>query len=144
VAARTTGEAGELLVLAEPYRRDVLGAQAARGTRGIDLLTSTGKNLQVKSKRGKGRWMIGREGERPAADVAVLVSVGKDHADDEFFIVPVDLQYDWVGNRHRAYWATRGDAGTGERNAMQIRDSDGDVRDFLSPYRDAWENPKRS
>jgi len=36
-------------VLAELYRRGVLAGQAARGARGIDLLTSTGPTLQVKS-----------------------------------------------------------------------------------------------
>jgi hypothetical protein len=86
-----TGETGELLVLAELYRRGVLGGQAARGARGIDLLTSTGPTVQVKAKRGKGRWVLGRERHRPAAAVVVLVSVGMHHADDEFFVVPADV-----------------------------------------------------
>ena len=43
-----------------------------------------------------------REGRRPAADLVVLVSVGKQHADDEFFVVPVGVLYDWAGARaHR-------------------------------------------
>lgn len=132
-----TGETGELLVLAELYRREVLGSQAARGVRGIDLLTSTGQNLQVKAKRGRGRWVLGRK--RPAADLVVLVSVGKQRADDEFFVLPVGVLYDWAEDHHRAYWATRGDAVTGERDLVQIRDADADVREFLDPYRDAWE-----
>jgi hypothetical protein len=132
------GETGELLVLAELYRREVLGGQAARGARGIDLLTSSGHTLQVKAKRGRGRWVLGRDGRRPAADFVVLVSVGKQHADDEFFVVPVGVLYDWAEDRHRAYWATRGDAVTGERELVQIRDADADVREFLNPYRDAW------
>jgi hypothetical protein len=134
-----TGETGELLVLAELYRREVLGGQAARGARGIDLLTSTGHTLQVKAKRGRGRWVLGREARRPAADLAVLVSLGKQHADDEFFVVSVGVRYDWAEDRHRSYWATRGDAVTGELELVQIRDADPDVREFLNPYRDAWE-----
>ena len=135
---RETGETGELLVLAELYRREVVGGQAARGARGIDLLTSTGPTLQVKAKRGRGRWVLGREGRRPAADLVVLVSVGQQHTDDEFFVAPIGVLYDWAENRHRAYWATRSDV-TGETDLMQIRDSDADVREFLNPYRDAWE-----
>jgi hypothetical protein len=115
-----TGETGELLVLAELYRPEVLGGRAARGARGIDLLTSTGPTLQVKAKRGPGRWVLGREGRRPAADLIVLVSVGKHHADDEFFVLPVGVLYDWAEDHHRAYWATRGDAVTGERELVQI------------------------
>jgi hypothetical protein len=133
-----TGETGELLVLAELYRRGVLGGRAARGARGIDLLTSTGPTLQVKAKRGRGRWVLGQEGRRPAADLVVLVSVGEQHADDQFFVVPVGVLYDWAEDRHRAYWATRGDAVTGERTLVQIRDDDLPVREFLKDYRDAW------
>lgn len=102
---RETGETGEFLVLAELYRREVLGSQVARGARGIDLPTSTGPTLQVKAKRGRGRWVLGQEGRRPSADVVVLVSVGEQHGDDEFFIVPVGVLYDWVEDRHRVYWA---------------------------------------
>jgi hypothetical protein len=136
---RETGETGELLVLAELYRRDVLSGQAARGARGIDLLTSTGPNLQVKAKRGRGRWVLGREGRRPEADLVVLVSVGEQHADDEFFVIPVDVLYDWAEDRHRVHWAPRSDAVTGERDLVQIRESEKDVIEFLNPYRDAWE-----
>jgi hypothetical protein len=134
-----TGETGELLVLAELYRRGVLGGQAARGVRGIDLLTSTGPSLQVKAKRGRGRWVLGQEGRRPAADLVVLVSVGERHADDQFFVVPVGVLYDWAEGRHRAYWATRGGAVTGERTLVQIRDDELPVREFLEGYRDAWQ-----
>jgi hypothetical protein len=104
VKARTreTGETGELLVMAELYRREVLASQVARGTRGIDLLTSTGHNLQVKAKRGRGRgrWVLGRDGRRPDADVVVLVSVGDQHADDEFFLLLSADLYGWVEARH--------------------------------------------
>ncbi len=75
--ARETRETGRLLVLAELHRRGVFGGQAARGVRGIDLLTSTGPTLQVKARRGKGRWVLGQEDRQPAADVIVLVSVGE-------------------------------------------------------------------
>lgn len=133
-----TGETGELLVLAELYRRGVLAGQAARGARGIDLLTSTGPTLQVKAKRGRGRWVLGQEGRRPTADLVVLVSVGKQYGDDQFFVVQVGVLYDWAEQRHRDYWATRGDAVTGERTLVQIRDDDPPVREFLEEYRDAW------
>jgi hypothetical protein len=111
--------------------------QVSRGTPGIDLLTPTGHKLLVKAKRGRGRWVLGPEGQRPAADVVAVVSVGEQHGGDEFFLVSSDILYDWVEARHRAYWATRGDV-TGETELMQIRDSDADVREFLEPYRDAW------
>lgn len=82
--------------------------------------------------------MLGDEGRRPAADLVVLVSVGKRHEDDRFFVVPVGVLYDFAEGRHRAYWAARGGAPTGERELVQIRDDDPDVREFLKDYRDAW------
>jgi hypothetical protein len=69
----------------------------------------------------------------------VLVSVGQQHADDKFFVLSIGVLYDWAEDRHRAYWTTRPDAVTGERELMQIRDSDADVREFLNAYRDTWE-----
>lgn len=141
MAGRTseTGETGELLVLAELYRRGVLGGQAARGARGIDLLTSTGPTLQVKARRGTGRWVLGPEDRQPAADVIVLVSVGKEHRDDEFYVIPRADLYDFAVRRHQAYWATRPDSSSGERALVQLRDSDPDVKAFLDGYRDNWE-----
>jgi hypothetical protein len=141
VAGRTseTGETGELLVLAELYRRGVLGGQAARGTRGIDLLTSTGPTLQVKARRGTGRWVLGHEDRQPAADVIVLVSVGMQHGADEFYVIPRGDLYDFVLRRHHAYFATRPDSRSGERALLQLRDSDSEVKAFLDRYRDKWE-----
>jgi hypothetical protein len=134
-----TGETGEHLVLAELYRRGVLGGQVARGARGIDLLTSTGPTLQVKAKRGTGRWVLGQLGRRPAVDVVVLVSVGDQHRDDQFFVVPVGELYDKAEARHRAYWDTRPGAVSGELGLVQLRDGDPDVKEFLDEYRDKWE-----
>jgi hypothetical protein len=37
--------------------------------------------------------VLGREGRRPAADLVVLVSVGQQHADDEFFVLPIGVLY---------------------------------------------------
>jgi hypothetical protein len=141
MAGRTseTGETGELLVLAELYRRGVLGGQAARGARGIDLLTSTGPTLQVKARRGAGRWVLGQQDRQPAADVIVLVSVGKQHRDDEFYVIPRGDLYDFALRRHDAYWAPRPDSRSGERALVQLRDSDSDVKAFLDGYRDKWE-----
>jgi hypothetical protein len=137
--SRETGETAELLVLAELYRRGVLGGQAARGIRGIDLLTSTGPTIQVKAMRGvKGRWVLGQEGKRPSADLVVLVSVGDDHSQDLFFVCPTGTIYDWVEDRHRAYWETRGDT-TGETGLMQIRYSDSTVAEWLEDHRDRWD-----
>jgi hypothetical protein len=133
-----TGETGELLVLAELYRRDVLGGQAARGARGIDLLTSTGPTIQVKAKRPRGRWMLGQEGRRPAADVVVLVAVGTQHSEDEFFVLPVNDLYEWAETRHRLYWEKRPGETTGERDVLNFRQEDAAVQAFLEPYREAW------
>jgi hypothetical protein len=63
---------------------------------------------------------------------------GEQPADAEFYVVPVGVLYDWAEDRHRAYWARRGEV-TGESGLVQIRDTDADVREFLDPYRDAWE-----
>jgi hypothetical protein len=134
-----TGETGELLVLAELYRRGVLGGQAARGARGIDLLTSTGPTLQVKARRGTGRWVLGREDRQPAAGIVVLVSVGEHHRADEFYVIRRGDLYEFALRRHYAYWATRPDARTGERDLVQLRDSDPDVKAFLDGYRDRWD-----
>lgn len=140
-----TGETGEHLVLAELYRRGVLGGQVARGARGIDLLTSAGPTLQVKSKRGTGRWVLGQVGRRPEVDVVVLVSVGEQHRDDQFFVVPVGVLYDWAEARHAAYWATRPSAISGELGLIQLKESDPALQKFeavtafLEPYRDGWE-----
>jgi hypothetical protein len=139
VTARETRETGMHLVVAELHRREVFDREATRGERGIDLLTTTGHRLQVTTKRGKGRWVLGQEGGRSeAADILVLVSVGEQPADAEFYVVPVGVLYDWAEDRHRAYWARRGEV-TGESGLVQIRDTDADVREFLDPYRDAWE-----
>ena len=129
-----TGETGELLVLAELYRRGVIGAQPGQGTRGIDVLTSTGPTIQVKARRAAGRWVLGREGQRPEADLVVLVTVGMRRGEDEFFVVPTGDLYEWAEARHRAYWATRPGEVTGERTLVQVRSDE-----FLEQYRDAWE-----
>jgi hypothetical protein len=139
MGSRETGETAELLVLAELYRRGVLGGQAARGVRGIDLLTSTGPTIQVKAMRGvKGRWVLGQEARRPSAHLVVLVSVGDDHSQDQFFVCPTGTIYDWVENRHRAYWATRPET-TGETSLMQIRYSDPAVAEWLENHRNRWD-----
>lgn len=145
-----TGETGEHLVLAELYRRGVLGGQVARGASSIDLLTSTRKTIQVKAKRGTGRWVLGLRDRRPAVDLVVLVTVGEQHRADEFYVVPVDEPYDIAECRHDAYWKTRPDSTSGERHLLQLKDSDSkrepelwergiEVREFLPKYRDNWE-----
>jgi hypothetical protein len=140
-----THETGELLVLAELNRQKIPASRAPGGERGIHLVTSMGSTLNVKAKRGsgKGRWLLGQEGRRPQADLVVLVSVGSDDASHEFFVLPVGDLYDWAEDRHRAYWATRPDAVTGERNLVGIRDSAAEVSEFLEPYRDAWGRVRR-
>ena len=117
----------------------MLGGQAARGARGIDLLTSTGPTLQVKARRGTGRWVLGQEDRQPAADIVVLVSVGEQHPADEFYVIPRGDLYNFAVRRHLAYWATRPDSSSGERTLVQLRDSDLDVKTFLEQYRDKWE-----
>jgi hypothetical protein len=141
MAGRTseTGETGEHLVIAELYRRGVLGGQVARGARGIDLLTSTGPTLQVKARRGTGRWVLRQEDRQPAAGVIVLVSVGEQHRADEFYVIPRGDLYDFALRRHRAYFATRPDSSSGERTLLQLRDSHPEVQAFLDRYRDNWE-----
>ena len=136
---REIRETGMRLVRAELQRREVFDREATRDERGVDLLTSTGHRLQVNGKRGKGRWVLGKEGGRSeAADHVILVAVGEQPADAEFYVVPVGALYDWAEDRHRAYWARRGEI-TGESGLVQIRDTDADVREFLDPYQDAWE-----
>ena len=138
MTATETRDTGKRLVLAELHRREVFDREAARGERGFDVLTSTGRRLQIKTKRRKGRWVLGQEGGRSdAADLLVLVTVGDRDADAEFYVVPIGVLYDWAEDRHRAYWARRGEV-TGESTLVAIRDTDADVREFLNPYEDAW------
>ena len=83
--------------------------------------------------------MLGPEDRQPAADIIVLVSVGKEHRADEFYVIPRGDFYDFALHRHHAYWATRPDSRSGERALLGLRDSDADVKAFLEGYRDKWE-----
>jgi hypothetical protein len=139
IGTRQTHEKGVLRVIDELGRRNVQAVSTNRGRSGTFVQTSTGHTLKIRAKRGRGRWVLGREGRRPAADFVVLVSLGKDGSDDDdFFVVPLGALYDWAESRHRTYWEARHDM-TGESDLMQVRDSAADVRQFLDPFLDAWQ-----
>jgi hypothetical protein len=141
-----TGETGEHLVLAELYRRGVLAGQVARGAGDMDVVTSTGYTLQVKAKRGKGRWVLWQKARPPHVDFVVLVTVAIEHRDDEFFVIPVIDLDRYAEARNQTYRDTK-PAGwaSGEADLFQLREEERRFpvagqypADFLMLYRDDW------
>lgn len=139
----TLGEAGEFLVLSRLLRRGIVASQGPRTWKADDILTSTGRTVQVKTtdKGPRPVWMVGASIDVSPSRFFALVDY-RDMSAPVVYVLPSQELEEAVSVADRTYYelrpASKPWGGRTIENGWRF-EVPGYGRGWLDKFKEAWD-----